>query len=198
MIKGVGINQEDQEFLVALYGGIAAGGYVKAGPNAGKALNHYFLGNGEQLNVDSTMFEESKTAQRAMGQMANEIQKQQYAGYSTGTVKSRSCDCVHNTEGVIGAGKDTDTELYYTNHNYYLDATWEKTPDGETQIVWSVDDLYDFKGFGDEEVIILPILGTDKEIQLPDGVAKAMATDLDLAKPFIVHAEWEWRIMKSG
>ncbi len=206
LIKGVGISEDDQEFLVALYSGISAGGYVKAGPNAGTALAHYFTGDGEQLDVDSEMFEESETAQNAMAEITLEIKKHQDAGYTTGTVKSGSCDCVHekvvikvegvvkivdNTEGVITSGKDSDTELYYTNHNYYLDATWEKTPEGDTKIVWSVDDLYDFKGYSAREAILLPVLGTDEVINLPDGVAKAMATDLNLAKPFNVHAEWE-------
>ena len=204
--KGVGISKKDQEFLVALYSGISTGGYVKAGPNAGNALNHYFTGNGEQLDVDSKMFEESRNTQEAMNEIEREIAKQQATGQTSGTIKSSSCGCVHkqvaievdgedkivdNTDGVITSGRETDPELYYTNHNFYLDAAWEQTADGTTKIVWSVDDFYDFKGFGGEEVIVIPVLGTDEEIQLPDGVARAMARNLDLAKPFNVHAEWE-------
>lgn len=203
--KGVGISQDDQEFLVALYSGISAGGYVKAGPNAGNALSHYFTGNGEQLDVDSEMFEESGSTQDAMTQMGEEIRKQQAAGQTEGRIYSGSCGCVHkqtakevneeyvidNTEGVITSEKKTDPELFYTNHNFYLAGEWKTSPDGKTEVVWSVDDLYDFKGFDAYEAINLPVLGTDEEIILLDGIAKAMATNLDIAKPFNVHAEWE-------
>ncbi len=205
LYRGVGIPTEDKEFLLALFGGISVGGYVKIGPNAGTALKHYFTGNGEELEVDSAMFEESKHAQQAMAQMQQEIQRQRDTGATQGTLSSRTCGCTRSevavkteedteirerTDGVITTSVASDPDLFFTSHNYYLDATWHTDYRG-IEIIWSVDDQYDFKGFVGNEAINLPLLWTDQELNLPDGVARAMATELDLAKQFNVHAEWQ-------
>lgn len=200
--KGVGLTTEDQEFLVALYDGISAGGYVKEGPNAGTALHHYFTGNGEQLDVNPEMFQDSKITQDAMTDLEREVERQKALGKSSGKIDSVSCGCLERraepgygktySDGVVSTNPGDDPDLFYTDHNFYLAANYEENPDGTTKIVWTVDDIYDFKRtLANQEVIRVPVAFSDKDIIINDGIAHAMATDLDLAKPFNVHAEWE-------
>lgn len=221
---GQGISVEDQEFLLSLYGSVATGGFVIAGPNAGAALGHYFSGNGEELEVDSDMFEDSTIVTHAMSSMEEEIHRQVESGASEGSFSSFSCDCVEEVKlshveisegnmwgvtdgmilegGIISTYSNIDPDLFYTNHNFPLAVQWEKKPDGTIEATWSVDDPYDFKRtfqtgevIGHEDIPI-PILFSDKTVSLTDGVAAAMGTELGLAKPFNIHSEWETTLIQ--
>lgn len=218
--KGEGASVEDQEFLLALYSAVSVGGYVKAGPNAGTALHHYFTGDGEQLEIDSDMFENSKIVGYAKKSMEEEILSQVKSGAAEGSFSSFSCDCIEEgtvshkevKEGELYTAKDgiileggiistfsrADPDLFYTNHNFPLAVQWEKKPDGTIEATWSVDDPYDFKrsfvkGY---EHIALPVLFSDETVKVTDGIAAAMGTEVGLAKPFNVHTEWKTTLLR--
>jgi hypothetical protein len=205
--------ESEKAFLEDLYEWIALGGRGKGLWEAGKLLNHYLHGDGETLEIDSGIYENSVIVQYAMAELKKVI-----AADISKTGKIRNNGVIWSThvlkeknfgdpkaKGQILAGgvllaEQSNSRLKNANNRFVLRSSSKaETGASKTQpkitTIWRIEDTWDYNSFAEQknqkrnDVTHLPLRG-GKVLKLPDGLSWYL-TELKIAKEFTFYSEWE-------
>jgi len=153
---------------------------------------------------DPALFENSRLVKKAMEEIESKIKNKVESGERKGLVSSTDSEVLYRyvnyrdenkpkgefkKTGILLVSKDEDMDLFYSYHQFALNADYEVTDKNELKIRWYVKDIYDFDA-GDTWSDF-PIPNSDKRIRIPDRVSNALYTKYDLAKPIDMYSEWE-------
>lgn len=207
---------DEKNFLVDLYEWIATGGrwkwvtsptqYDKGLWEAGELLNHYLNGEGKELQIDSSIYENSVIVQYAAAEMKKVIAadlartktiRNKGEVWSTQVLTAKNFGDA-NAKGQILTGgvllaEQSNSRLKYANNRFVLKSSSTFTADSVTT-KWRVDDEWDYNSFAEQkkqrrnDVTHLPLRG-GKVLKLPDGLSHYLTT-AGIAKEFPFYAEW--------
>jgi hypothetical protein len=208
---------DEKSFLVDLYEWIATGGrwkwlassptgYDKGLWEAGELLEHYLDGEGEKLEIDSGIYENSVIVKYAAAEMKKVIAadlvkpgKIRNSGeiWSTHVLKPKNFGDA-TTKGQILTGgvllaEQGNVRLKYANNRFVLKSFSNASPGGVTTR-WRIDDVWDYNSFAEQrkqkrnDVTHLPLRG-GKVLKLPDGLSHYL-TEIGVAQEFAFYAEW--------
>ena len=211
---GEEFSEADKAFLSDLYWWIGAGGYAKGLYEASQLQRHYVAGDGETLEIDSAVYEESAIVQYAMDEMKKVmVEDLKNAGAIRNGGEIWSTDVLSPTDmgdqdrlgeiiqkGDLLAEQD-NKRLKYCNNRFALksfsevkEGFWFWEPDQYVSTRWRVGDVWDFASFpeqkkkGRNDVSHIP-LRNKAVLKLPDGLSAYIA-EQDIAAEFAYFAEW--------
>lgn len=171
----------DRHFLNFLYLSIAAGGYLKGLPEAGKLLYHYLGESGRELEINSELYKKSAIVKKEMNRQKENIRR---------AVKSRKTSFKDRSSTLLS----DYSRLKYADNRFILESDTQMTANKNCKTVWRVENTYDFEGFKSGKNWKLwskwsefPYRG--RKLRIYDGLSKYLV-DLNLATEFKYYAEW--------
>jgi len=175
------ISFADRQFLNALYLCMAAGGYLKDLPEAGKLLYHYLGESGKELEINSEIYEKSAVVKKEMERQKGNIRRAVKSGQTS--FKDRSSTLLSDYP-----------RLKYADNRFVLESNSQVTANKNCKTVWHVENTYNFEGFKPGKNWRLwskwsefPYRG--HKLRIYDGLSKYLV-DLNLAAEFKYYAEW--------